>query len=135
MKAKQIPAAVRKALRDRSRGLCEIHGDHPAHHAHHRRPRGMGGSRDEVTNSLENLLHINAVCHAWIESYREEALKNGWIVRQSQDPRLRPVLYRGVVVFLDASEPTGMRLATPEQLMLAGYGYQPNSEDMGGEVA
>lgn len=58
---------------------------------HHRRARGMGGTRREDANDLANLVHLCAFCHAYIESRREWAIENGWLVRQSGDPGSVPV--------------------------------------------
>lgn len=76
MKALQIPNLVRIALVQRSYGLCEVRQEcnaDQAKQAHHRRPRGMGGSRDLETNRLSNLLHVCNRCHDWIESNRDAA--------------------------------------------------------------
>lgn len=53
---------------------------------HHRRPRGIGGSRREDTNLPSNLLSLCAPCHDYIESHRAEALENGWLLHQGVDP-------------------------------------------------
>jgi 5-methylcytosine-specific restriction endonuclease McrA len=58
---------------------------------HHRRPRGMGGTADPVTNDPDNLVLLCGDCHDWAESYREEALRTGWLLRQVDDPRLCPL--------------------------------------------
>lgn len=55
----------------------------------------MGGSKDPITNTPANGVLLCATCHRYIESHRDEALRTGWLVRQSQDPRDVPVLYRG----------------------------------------
>jgi hypothetical protein len=53
---------------------------------HHRRPRGMGGSRDPKTNSPANLILLCPDHHAWVESNRTEALEMGFLVPQGHDP-------------------------------------------------
>ena len=78
-------------LEDRSRGRCELCGDRAAH-THHRRPRGMGSSRDEATNQPSNLLRVCAACHGQIESRRAEAYGFGWLVSRWSDPAVVPVL-------------------------------------------
>lgn len=64
--------------------------------AHHRRPRGMGGSRRDDTDTPVNLLAVcgsgTTGCHGYIESHRAEALTNGWLVPQSADPAHASVL-------------------------------------------
>lgn len=62
----------------------------------HRRPRGMGGTRRDDTNSPANLLTVcgsgTTGCHGQMESHRAEALENGWLITQDQDPAAVPVL-------------------------------------------
>ena len=72
---------------------------------HHRRPRGMGGSKDPVTNSPANLLLLcgsgTSGCHDRIERGRLEARSNGWLVPYYDDPRLVPALrWRRSLVWL-----------------------------------
>lgn len=88
--------AIKAIIDERSQGSCEICGiDTPDGQYHHRRPRGMGGSKRSETGSPVNALYLCQECHAWIESLRDHALRNGWLVRQSHDPALIPVNYRG----------------------------------------
>jgi hypothetical protein len=58
---------------------------------HHRRPRGMGGSRDPQTNSPANGILLCPEHHRWIEANRAEALVMGLLVRQIHDPAMQPV--------------------------------------------
>lgn len=62
---------------------------------HHRRPRGMGGSKDPLTNTAANGVLLCTDCHRFVESHREEGLTLGWLVPQGVDPRTVPVLYQG----------------------------------------
>jgi 5-methylcytosine-specific restriction protein A len=95
-----FPPAVKAMIEARSLGLCEVCAMHPAEVIHHRRPRGMGGSRDPVTNSPANALHICNVDHDLIEGRsvlnhwgnrvhgsRKESFIKGWLVRPHDDPR------------------------------------------------
>lgn len=54
---------------------------------HHRRPRGMGGSKDPETNSPKNLLLLCGSgvtgCHGYFESHREEGYESKILLRQS----------------------------------------------------
>jgi 5-methylcytosine-specific restriction protein A len=68
---------------------------------HHRRCRGAGGSKRPETNLTGNALAVCRDCHSFIESQRETAYSNGWLVRQHQEPALIPVLRRQVWVLLD----------------------------------
>lgn len=62
------------------------------HHIHHRRPRGVGGSKRPDTNSPANLLLLCPDCHRTVESRRGEALGVGWLVPQPGDPAATAVL-------------------------------------------
>ncbi|MEX7470161.1 hypothetical protein AB4Z39_10660 [Mycobacterium adipatum] len=73
----------------------------PAEAAHHRRPRGAGGSKRPDTNKAANALAVCDADHLYLESHREEALKYGWLVLQCDTPATIPVLRRGVFVLLD----------------------------------
>jgi hypothetical protein len=87
-------AAVRTTIRQRAEGWCEVCGVRTiAGQAHHRRPRGAGGSRRESRRA-------DAGCHNKIESHRADAFEKGWLVRQGVDPSSVPVLYRGQFVYL-----------------------------------
>lgn len=83
-----------EALFDRSGGNCERCGGF-GEQIHHRRPRGMGGTRREDANGLPALVHLCRLCHEFIESNREWAHENGWLVRQWADPAYQPVKIQG----------------------------------------
>jgi 5-methylcytosine-specific restriction enzyme A len=53
---------------------------------HHRRPRGLGGTNRDDTNQPQNLLTLCLACHRWVESRRADAITNGWLVGQLDDP-------------------------------------------------
>jgi len=61
---------------------------------HHRRPRGMGGTRkpDSPANLLTLCGSGATGCHGEVESHRADALKSGWLVSQWADPAATPVL-------------------------------------------
>jgi 5-methylcytosine-specific restriction protein A len=92
---------VRAVIQQRSQGFCERDGWNLATEIHHRRCRGMGSTKREATNQPSNGLHLCNACHRFIESHRREALEQGWLVRQHDEPLDVPVLYRGTVVYLD----------------------------------
>lgn len=73
--------------------ICSIRGQN----IHHRKPRGMGGTR--VDSGPENLLLLcgsgTTGCHGWIESHREEAHEQGWLLHRHEMPYKVPVAYRG----------------------------------------
>lgn len=58
---------------------------------HHRKPRGMGGSKNPEVGSPANAMLVHPACHAWIESHREQAYENGWLVHSWQEPSKIPV--------------------------------------------
>lgn len=94
--------SVRDTITDRAYGSCERCGlAAPAYQIHHRRPRGMGGSSREDTNTAANALFTCVACHSEIEANRAAALMYGWLVRQGHDPADVPVMVRGVWVMLD----------------------------------
>ncbi|HEX6443938.1 MAG TPA: HNH endonuclease signature motif containing protein, partial [Streptosporangiales bacterium] len=66
--------ATRRALWDRADGRCEVCGSTFALQAHHRRPRGAGGSRARDTNGLANLLLLCAASHLTVELNRANSL-------------------------------------------------------------
>lgn len=56
---------------------------------HHRKPRGMGGSRDPRSFDPRNLVLVcgsgTTGCHGWIESHRDVARSEGWLLRSLDD--------------------------------------------------
>lgn len=66
---------------------------------HHRRPRGMGGSRVAWVNLPSNLVLLCGSgvdgCHGWVEANRAEAVELGWLVSRIgvQTPARIPVPY------------------------------------------
>lgn len=96
-----FPAAVRGLVRQRADSFCEKCGLSRGYEFHHRRPRGMGGSRLEDTNVASNCLLLCRDCHANIESERAAAVNQGWLVTQTGCPADIPVRYRGAWVYLD----------------------------------
>ena len=59
---------------------------------HHRRPRASGGSRAWDTNLPANLVLLCGTCHNTVESRREDAFRDGFLVRQGANPAGVPVL-------------------------------------------
>lgn len=93
--------AIRRLIISRADFWCERCGGALGVEIHHRRPRGMGGTNRESTNTASAGLWLCRPCHDRIESHRTEAYEYGWLVRQTEEPRDIPVLYRGILVTLD----------------------------------
>lgn len=117
----RVAPEVRDAVRARSRGLCEVAVIEACRrrgrrldtadggNQHHRLPGRMGGSKRAGVHSAANLLdvcgHGNTTgCHGHIERHRGQALANGWLLREGQDPAAVPVtLWNGRRVLLGES--------------------------------
>lgn len=85
--------STRQLVQERARGLCEVCGssvDVPQ--LHHRKPRGMGGTKNPASRSAANALLVHFRCHEWIERNRTEAYKMGYLVHQTDESVSRPVL-------------------------------------------
>lgn len=96
-----FPPKVRAIILERSGGLCERCGQKRGTEAHHRRPRGAGGSRRDDTNTASNSVWLCSECHRHIETNRTEALLEGFLCLQIESPRKSAVKYRGTYVWLD----------------------------------
>ena len=97
--------AVTEAVLDRACYCCEICGSPCADRRgtdwslHHRRPRGMGGTRWAGINLPSNLLLVcgsgTTLCHGVIENYRAGAVAAGWLVLSRTDPATVACLITG----------------------------------------
>lgn len=121
---------VRRIVRDRSGGACEICGV-PAESMHHRRFRSQGGPW-----APSNILHLCGdgvrLCHGLLtvpQGRREEFERNGWIVPSWRLWATYPVVYREYEQMVFLGDDGGLRPATSGELMLLGFGYT-----VGGEV-
>jgi len=95
-------AATVRLVRERDLGACVRCGTTSNLTTHHRRARGMGGSRWPGINLPANLLTLcgsgTTGCHGTIESYRATARNDGYLVSQHADPADLPVFtWRGWV--------------------------------------
>lgn len=74
----------------------------------HRRARGAGGTRRPDTNQPQALILLcgsaTTGCHLHVESFRAEARRFGWAIRQTDNPATMPVLHalHGWVLLDDA---------------------------------
>ena len=92
--------ATAELVRWRDRDTCR-RCPSPGQQLHHRRPRGMGGTKDPAINRPSNLVLLCASCHSWIETHRAEALSDGWLVSQWATPSAVPLIVRGRPIWLD----------------------------------
>lgn len=84
---------TRRDVIARDGGRCQRCG-HPANDAHHRKPRGSGGSADVLTSfGMANIICLCRGCHEYVESNRAEAESLGYLIRRGQhdDPSRIPV--------------------------------------------
>lgn len=86
---------VRDLIDARADGRCERHGavtDQVQYH--HRRPRGMGGSRLPGTGQAANGLRLCFHCHDVVEGRvpgegsRQESKDQGWLIAHPLEPTL-----------------------------------------------
>jgi 5-methylcytosine-specific restriction protein A len=91
---------TRELVFERSGGKCEWCGQPPSWgvSVHHRKPRGMGGSRKVHVNAAANLLLLcgsgTTGCHGWTESNRQQAVTFGLLVPRPAFPATTPFYYR-----------------------------------------
>jgi 5-methylcytosine-specific restriction protein A len=95
---------VRQAVYARANQSCERCGTSAGpFNVHHRKPRGMGGTRDVSINFATNLVLVcgngssggDSTCHGWIETNRRKALADGWLVPRTAVPADTPVKVYG----------------------------------------
>jgi len=84
---------IREHIKNRAHGACEVCGFRIGYSAqiHHRKPRGMGGTKSEASGSISNGLYVHAKCHTVIESNREKAMSDGFLMYQNDEPENVPV--------------------------------------------
>lgn len=102
-RATGFPPNVVDIITARSNGHCEVMANGcrlRAVQLHHRRPRGMGGTRRASTNTAAAGLHVCQHCHAYIERWRTWALEHGYLVSQHRDPAEVRVFRRSAWVLL-----------------------------------
>jgi len=106
-RARSVPDDLRRVLRDRSGGRCEI--GLPglcsvwATEVSHRQARKMGGRHGAArpgNDRLANTMLSCGSCHRWSHEHPSEARTLGLQVPEGRDPALEPVLRRGQPVYL-----------------------------------
>lgn len=82
-----VPKKIRDAVMERDQRHCQRCGtpvDGKPHSLQHRDPRGMGGSK--LLHTMANLVLLcgdalfPGYCHSHVESYRNRAKAEGWLV-------------------------------------------------------
>jgi 5-methylcytosine-specific restriction endonuclease McrA len=100
-----VPDSVRQLVYRRADGCCESCGVYVPvgrRELHHRRPRGIGGTRPELTHRASNLLLLCKACHALVERHRVRARDAGLLVLQGAEPsRVLVTLHDGQQHALD----------------------------------
>ena len=87
-----FPRKVRDLIQARAKGICELcQFTNVQLQIHHRRPRGMGGSKQAETNQASNGVLLCLRCHQLIERFRTDALHTGWLVLQGKHPAETPI--------------------------------------------
>lgn len=56
----------------------------------------MGGTLDPEVNTPANLVLLCRDCHAEVESHRQQALTDGWLLHSTASPAQQPVHIRGL---------------------------------------
>ena len=102
-----ITAKTRQIVLDRDEYRCQRCGEYVGpfgeYSIHHRRPRGMGGTKRPETDLPGNLVVLcgsgTTGCHGQVEADRLRATAAGFLVSQHADPELIPVhTFRGKVL-------------------------------------
>ena len=108
MTKQKMPQTTVRDVHARAGGRCERCGTSDSYRwsLHHRKPRGMGGTKDPAINSPANILFLcgsgTEGCHGWVESNRQVAYEQGLLVHREDDPDEIPVELRYGTVWLDA---------------------------------
>lgn len=114
MKSLQIPTGVRALVLSRDSGYCARCGVNVSNvpsAVHHRRSKGMGGSRDHRINDPRNLVLVcgrgnePTGCHGQIHSNAVQAREDGWTLRSLDDldQPMRTVLGSGLLLLEDGT--------------------------------
>lgn len=75
---------------------------------HHRIPRGSGGTaRVEISFGMSNLVTLCRKCHMQVESDRNQANDDGYLLHRGDDPGFHPILTRAGWHYLTTHTPDG----------------------------
>jgi 5-methylcytosine-specific restriction protein A len=101
----QIPKQNRQTVQGRAFGRCErclkatLCG-----HLHHRRPKGLGGSKAPDRHDVSNLVYLCPDDHSWAHNNPLDAIAAGYLVPRSSglSPLMVPIKdMAGQTLFLD----------------------------------
>jgi 5-methylcytosine-specific restriction endonuclease McrA len=84
----KVPRGVRATVLSRDKGRCarcNVWAANTPSDVHHRKPRGMGGTRDVRSKDHRNLVLLCRSCHGDVESHRALAYDTGWLIRSYND--------------------------------------------------
>ena len=82
---------ARKEALLRDEGKC-LRCRKPAADVHHRRPKKMGGTKNEYTAfGMANLVSLCRKCHNDIHAHPEQAYRTGYLVHSWDDPAHIPI--------------------------------------------
>lgn len=87
--------SCRRAVVERSNGLCEKCGQQRGAEAHHRKNRSQGGKWE-----ISNILLLCRDCHLWVTINPEAAHKSGWAVKSHENTEKVAVLIIGQWMYL-----------------------------------
>lgn len=95
---------TRELVQARDGGRCVVCGIRGLVHLHHRRPVGIGGSRDPRIHAAANLICVCAACHRLIHNRPAWARDCGLLLPLGADSCSVPVRVhgRGLVLLTDS---------------------------------
>ena len=121
---------VKEQVRLRTNMMCDrclTRVNNP--HYHHRKPRGMGGTKNITSGYASNTMLLHPSCHEWIEMHREASRDRGWLLYQHQNPAEVPIVHGTNWLFLHedgssllsrpAFDEDGVLLLPPEPVSLS----------------
>lgn len=82
---------VKQKIAERDQNKC-VRCACPATDCHHRKPRKMGGTRNNNTvYGYANLISLCRTCHIWVHTHPAGSYQTGFLVRENENPETVPV--------------------------------------------